>query len=284
MPRFIRYLTLSRPHFLLGGALLYAVGAFSVGVRDLATYLIGQAIVTASQLTAHFVNEYADVEADALVVNRTWFSGGSGVLVEGEIAPSMALGAARITTAVAVLIGAGFVFVRPWSAIIGVATLLVSWTYSMPPVRLLSTGWGELATTLVVTVAVPLAGAASQRGSTPLELWIAITALGFVHMAMLLAFELPDRETDLAADKRVLAVRWGKSQTQRAIGLFMTAGFTVPFIAALAGAPSFCWMLVGAVPGLGAIAATRTNRHGLLTTLAVASFAVTAAGALPTFV
>ena len=71
------FLRLSRPHFLMGGVLMYAVGVAQGKAIGIATYLLGQAMVSAAQVTAHYVNEYADVEADRLVKNRTMFSGGS---------------------------------------------------------------------------------------------------------------------------------------------------------------------------------------------------------------
>ena len=42
--------------------MLYAVGAASVPQVELGHYLLGQAMVTSAQLTAHYVNEYADVD------------------------------------------------------------------------------------------------------------------------------------------------------------------------------------------------------------------------------
>lgn len=95
------FIRLSRPHFLLGGALMFGLGAAIAGRLDVRGYVLGQTMVTAGQVTAHYVNEYADVEADRGVEHRTWFSGGSGVLVEGRLVPAVALRAAIVTSGVA---------------------------------------------------------------------------------------------------------------------------------------------------------------------------------------
>ena len=222
-----RFIALARTHFLVGGFLLYALGSVAAGVDSLGAYLIGQLAITASQLTAHFVNEFADAEADALVVNRTWFSGGSGVLGDADVDRSIALRAAFVSTAVALAAAAVLAFDRPFAALIAALTLLVSWGYSMPPVRLLDTGWGEAATTVVTTVAVPVVGALAQGGSVDPNLCWVIVALFAIHMAMIVAFEIPDLETDTSAGKTVLAVRLGLTDTRRLIAGFYVVGFGV---------------------------------------------------------
>jgi 1,4-dihydroxy-2-naphthoate octaprenyltransferase len=62
------FLQLSRPFFLLGAALLYALGvgiARYLGAEvDWGAYLLGQAWVTVLQLSAHYLNEYFDGPGD----------------------------------------------------------------------------------------------------------------------------------------------------------------------------------------------------------------------------
>src|SRR4051794_657407 len=105
MSKLLAFVKLSRPHFLGGGFLLYALGALIAryqGYRlDFAEYWIGQAFVTSLQLMVHYLNEYWDVETDKLNQNRTPFSGGSGLLADGTIARDTVFTAAAACLAVA---------------------------------------------------------------------------------------------------------------------------------------------------------------------------------------
>ena len=85
----------SRPLFLIGAALVYALGAgiaHYLGVTvDWGLYFLGQFWVTFMQLSVHFLNEYYDADADADNPNRTPFSGGSGEVGADKIPRSTVL-------------------------------------------------------------------------------------------------------------------------------------------------------------------------------------------------
>jgi 1,4-dihydroxy-2-naphthoate octaprenyltransferase len=84
---------LSRPHFLLGGFLLFGLGASIATYLGhpirINLYLIGQLLVTSIQLTTQYLNEYFDGPADAHNANRTLMSGGSGMLGENGLRPAL---------------------------------------------------------------------------------------------------------------------------------------------------------------------------------------------------
>lgn len=269
------FLRLTRPHFLAGGALLFWVGAQTAGITHAGRYALGQAMVTAVQATAHYANEYSDRDADTGVVHRTWFSGGSGVLPAGELAPRVALRAAGASTAVAVAAAAGLAPFSPAAAVLGVVALAVSWAYSMPPVRLLAGGWGEAAASVVVAGLVPAAGALTQSASIPVSLGEIVAILVPVHLAMMLAFELPDLGGDAAAGKRVLAVRLGRRGALGAIGGIGAA------TAAGALATGFLWTAGAVLAGTAAVVALAVlRRHHSLTAAAVAMLVLAALGAV----
>jgi 1,4-dihydroxy-2-naphthoate octaprenyltransferase len=268
------FLLLSRPHFLVGGALMFALGASLADGVDLAGYLLGQAMVTAAQVTAHYVNEYADLEADRTVSRRTLFSGGSGVLVSGELVPAVAIRAAGASSVLAVGLAAVVATRSLVAALLGLAALGVSWAYSMPPLRLLGTGYGELATSLVVTVVVPLIGISVQEAPLVADLWWAVAVLLPIHIAMMLAFELPDLESDAAAGKRGLAVRIGRDSAVWMItGLLIVAGL----VAAVGGTSegfqraAVAVTYLGLPPAVVTVEAIRRDKTDLLTAAAVAT-------------
>jgi 1,4-dihydroxy-2-naphthoate octaprenyltransferase len=173
-------------------------------------YLLGQVVVTSMQLMGQYLNEYVDIEVDRLgAQNRTWFSGGSGMLPSGSILPSTVLAAARICAVIAILTGILASIISPWMIPIVLVSLLGSWFYASSPISLMSSGWGELTTSIIVALLVPLAGYCMQNGFPPGELWLICMPLVLVHIAMLISFEFPDRLTDLAVGKNTLSVRLG---------------------------------------------------------------------------
>ena len=278
-----RYLRLARPHFLVGGALLFAVGARSAAAVDAARYLLGQGMVTAIQLTAQLTNEYGDAEADTAVTNRTLFSGGSGVIPSGVVARRAALVGARITTTVALAAMALMTAISPRTAVIGAIALAVAWTYSTPPVRLLGTGWGELVTSVVVAGLVPLTGAWSQGTSPTASAWWTISALIPLHLAMVLCFELPDLESDALAAKRVLAVRIGRGATHRLISTAAVTGAVLLAAGGLAAGDPLARLGVvaaGVLPAAAVAVGSRRRHWGLTTFGAVGAFVVIVAGLL----
>jgi 1,4-dihydroxy-2-naphthoate polyprenyltransferase len=208
------FIVLTRPIFLLGGVFLFGLGALIAvktgAVITPAQYILGQIMVTAIQLTAQYTNEYCDVDCDRLnTSNRTWFTGGSGVLPSGVLPHAFARRAAQISAAVAVI---AIALISSWSplvAVIGSIALIGAWAYSSPPLSLMGTGLGELVATLIVTFLVPLSGFLLFGGAiTPLLLLVCLH-LVLVHLAMLIAFEIPDWVADHAVNKRTLHVRLG---------------------------------------------------------------------------
>lgn len=262
---------------------MFGLGAALGGEFEPYGYVVGQIMVTSAQVTAHYTNEYADLAPDATVTNRTWFSGGSGVLVDGRLGVRVALRAAVVSSAVAAVAAVGLVVRHPAAAVLGVLALAVSWAYSIPPIRLLGTGWGEVATTAVVVGAVPMIGALAQGGTVAAPLWWSMIVLAAIHMAMLLVFALPDLETDATAGKRVLAVRLGAPQTRRAVaGLYILACVLAGAGWASGGLTSrHVGGLLVAVPVAGVtVVAARREWHHVGTAAAVGTLVVAAAGLL----
>lgn len=87
-------LKLSRLKFLAGGIVANSFGAslayYETRTFDLGLFIIGQLIVTSTNLMVQYQNEYWDIESDRLSMQRI-FSGGSGVLAKGLLARKTAL-------------------------------------------------------------------------------------------------------------------------------------------------------------------------------------------------
>jgi 1,4-dihydroxy-2-naphthoate octaprenyltransferase len=195
--------------------LLYALGAAFAWRQGIlispSAYLLGQALVTSIQLMTHYINEYYDQEADCFnTAGRTWFSGGSGVLVDGSLSPLVARRAGYLMAALALffLLVAGLHV--PLLFPLGLLSLLAAWFYSAPPLSLARSGWGELSASLVVALLVPVVSY-TQQAHEILEPGLLLTCLPlvFIHWAMLIAFQIPDISADRQAGKRTLSVRIG---------------------------------------------------------------------------
>lgn len=237
---------LARPLFLLGGVLLYALGAgiarYLGAALDWNLYLLGQVWVILLQLGAQFLNEYYDAERDAANDNRTYLTGGSGMLGEGRLPRRTALLAGLTTLAflaslTAVMIGLGRLPAEAY-LIMGLA-FVGSFFYSSPPLRLQASGYGEMTTSILVAYLVPAYAFVIQNGE--LHRLVALSTLGLtvLHMAMLMAFSLPDYATDLKYNKQTLMVRLGWERGMQVHNLLILGGFLMLGVAGSFGLPAF---------------------------------------------
>jgi 1,4-dihydroxy-2-naphthoate octaprenyltransferase len=299
----IAFVRLGRPHFLVGGFVLYGLGAAIAiaggAVFNLNAYLLGQAAITAIQLMTHYANDYFDLAADRANATPTRWSGGSRVLSSGTLRPGVALRAALVLASVGLTL-TGAVAWRggeggPAAAAALMLALILAWFYSAPPLVLHSRGLGEATTAVVVTGLTPLVGNILQNGGCPPTMsalaLCGATLLPVVGLqfAMLLSIEFPDAVGDAAVGKRTLVVRLG---TPAAVALYrailvavfgalpvMMAIGVLPAPVALGAATAFpiaAWQFVR----LGRGAAADARRWEGLAFRSVATLFVVAGGEL----
>src|SRR3990170_1909375 len=186
------FIQLSRPLFLLGAALLYALGVgiaryLGVGV-NWNLYLLGQVWVTTMQLSGHYLNEYFDAPQDAQNRWRTPFSGGSGAIGPGKLSRSTALVAAATTltmTASVTVVLLQFAPKTPVLILLLAVSAFGAIAYSIPPLKLASTGYGELATSILVANLVPAFGFLLQFGELHRLVAMSTFPLTALHLAMM---------------------------------------------------------------------------------------------------
>ena len=212
----VGFVRLTRPLFLLGVAIVFALGAGIaqyLGVEiDWKAYLLGQAWVTLLQLSTQYFNEYYNAPADLVNPNRTWLTGGSGVLGPGKLPRRVALMAALICLAflasITVLV-ISQLSPPPEAFLIMSMAFLGAFFYSNPPISLETTGYGELVTSVLVGFMVPAFAFILQYGEMHRLVAMCAFPLVAAHMAMLLAFDLPDYSNDMKFEKRTLMIRLG---------------------------------------------------------------------------
>jgi len=242
----ILFIKLSRPLFLFSGALFYALGAgiarylgFSINPQ---LYWLGQLAVTTLQLSAHYFNEYFDWQSDQENENRSFLSGGSGVLGKGEgkLPESLALLAAASSLTVFFLTAISLQRadqLNPLTIAILAMALFGAIFYSVPPIRLLSSGFGELSAAFILANLVPAFGLVLQTGNLHRLLAMTTFPLTLLSMAAILSFEFPDYASDKKYGKRTLLQRldWVKGIQTHAF--LLMAAYTLIAVANVFGLP-----------------------------------------------
>lgn len=285
------FIRLSRPLFLLSGILMYALGAGIAAYLGNSikwnTYLAGQVWLTILQLGIQYLNEYFDAPADQSNQNRTFLTGGSGALGEGKLPRRTALVAGltclAMTASLTVLIIAN---VRPSPGVYLIMAIgfLGSFFYSVPPLRLEASGYGELVTGFLVAFLIPAFSFNLQTGTLHRLLTMCGFPLLALILAMLIALELPDYANDLQHDKRTLIVRLGWQNAMGLHNILVLSAFLLVIVAGLFGFPRFAVIagLLSLPLGVFQVWHMRGIANGakvnwnLLTLVALALFAITA--------
>jgi 1,4-dihydroxy-2-naphthoate polyprenyltransferase len=181
--------------------------------------------------------------------DRSPFSGGKRVIVDGILTRSETIAVAAVFYTVAVGIGAVIVLGRSreafWFALAGLA---LAYFYHSPPLSLSYRGLGELA---VVVTYGPLICAGTylvQRGYLSARPVWASLPLGLLIGAFLWINEFPDYRADLESGKRNLVVRMGRPAASRTFAAIVAAAFLILALLPLVDLPLTLWLAMFAAP------------------------------------
>ena len=242
------FIRLSRPLFLVGVAIVYALGvgiAHYLGVTiDWRLYVLGQAWVSILQLSTQYLNEYYNAPADNENPNRTFLTGGSGAIgtdkLPRRVALMSAMGCLAILASLTVLLIASDI--APSALFIMGIAFLAAFFYSTPPVKLEASGYGELTTSILVAFLVPAYAYILQANEFSPIISMVAFPLTALHLAMLLAFELPDYSTDIKFLKRTIMVRMGWEKGMILHNILVLSAFLLLGLAARFGLPMFVFL------------------------------------------
>jgi 1,4-dihydroxy-2-naphthoate octaprenyltransferase len=209
-------LHLSRPHFLLGGFLLFGLGAAIATYLgkpvDWSLYILGQLLVTSIQLMAQAMHTFFDNTREQEVTFRSLFGGDRKALEPQHLPYIAALISAIVTLTISATLAAILLVVKNVSFVTWAFVLigfLTAFFYSTPPVRLITSGFGEIIATIVVASFVPVFSFTLQTGELHRLLLMSTIPLAALLFAALIAFEFPDYASDLKRDRQTLMVRIG---------------------------------------------------------------------------
>jgi len=210
------------------------------GSFDLPAALLTVIGAAAVHLGLNVANDVFDAQlgADDQNVNPTQYSGGSRVIQYGLV--SLRRMATISVGMYAVGVGIGLVLLltrySPALLTIGVLGLLLSLSYTAPPLKLVYRGLGEL-TTAIGFGPLMLVGAyvVQSVGVLRPEPFVASLPIALLVMLILYVNEVPDRQADARAGKRTLPVRMAMPHIVNGYFLAALAAFAVIALGVLAG-------------------------------------------------
>lgn len=199
-----------------------------------------------------------DSGADAAVRpdERSPFSGGKRVIVDGLLTPRQTAWVAAAFYAAAVAIGIAIVAWREPAVLwLGMAGVGLAFGYHAPPWKLAYRGFGELAVALSYGPIIAGGTYLVQRGELAgTVLWPAIP-LGLAVGAFLWINEFPDARADASAGKRTLVVRLGRPRAAHGFAAIVLAAQLGVAALPAAGLPATVWLGFAGAPH--AVAAAR---------------------------
>jgi 1,4-dihydroxy-2-naphthoate octaprenyltransferase len=192
---------------------------------------------------------------------RSPFSGGKHVLLDGLLTRGETALVAAMFYAVAVAIGIAIVVVRePAVLYLGMLGVGLAFFYHAPPFKLAYRGFGELAVAISYGPVIAAGTYLVQRGTIDAPVLWASIPFAIACGAFLWINEFPDARADAAAGKRTLVVRLGRVRAARVFPAIMLAAYAGVLALPLAGLPLTVWLGLAGAPHAVA-AARRLLRH-----------------------
>ena len=224
-----RWLLASRPATLtaaivpvaVGGACAHAVGGLRWG--PLLAALFGAVWI---QIGTNFANDVFDAEKGADTEARL---GPTRAVAAGLISARAMRIAMVFAFGLATLGGVYLTWVAGWPVMaIGVASVLSGIAYTGGPYPLGYNGLGDVFVMVFFGFVAVVGTVFVQTQTAPLIAWLAAIPIGAIATCILVVNNLRDRETDVVAGKRTLAVRFGRRAAIAEYALLMVAAYATP--------------------------------------------------------
>jgi 1,4-dihydroxy-2-naphthoate polyprenyltransferase len=203
----VQLFKVARPQFIISGLALFIFGAswaVLLGAPfSLSRALLGYLVLLPAHLSVSYSNDFFDVDVDKYD-KHTFFSGGSGVLVDHPELRKPAKWTALFLILLSLALGIVFqiVFTFPiWFIGLIVMGNLLGWFYSAPPLKLAYRGLGELAMVLCIGLMIPGFGYLVAGGQIIPDAFLFCIPLMLYGLAFILSVEIPDMESDRLGKK-----------------------------------------------------------------------------------
>lgn len=186
---------------------------------DIPTFVLVHFFGLAIQFYIVFANDYADQETDQRNMTFTPFSGGSRVLVDGDLEPTEILYAAWLMALTSLGIGGALSFLvkSPFPFFLAVSGIVLLWMYSYSPVKLSYRGGGEFLQMIGVGIVLPLMGYFAFAGSLTFFPWEVLIIVLPTQLACAIGTAVPDEPSDTIDQKSTIPVLLGPERSRMAI-------------------------------------------------------------------
>jgi 1,4-dihydroxy-2-naphthoate octaprenyltransferase len=203
----------TRPQFLLLSPILVFLGmaiALYNGSFNLVYFLLSIVGLTLLHASVNTLNDYSDFKTGIdLKVNRTPFSGGSGLLPTGVLPPKMALWIGLSTFFLAVPIGIYFIVARGWQLLplFAIGAIFVLWYTTH--ITKIGGGLAEIAAGLGLGTLPVFGTYLIISGNYNWQALYAAVPSGFLVCNLLLLNEFPDAEADKINNRKTIPIVMG---------------------------------------------------------------------------
>lgn len=249
----------ARPKTLSAAVAPVLVGTAASGRFILWRFAATMTVAVAIQISVNYANDYFDaatgVDSHARVGPRRAVSSG---LVPPH-AMKIAMASALLVAAVAGLALA--VAIGPELIVLGALCVVAALGYSGGPRPYASEGLGEIFV-FVFFGLVATAGSAYAQADQVLAVAVAAAVpVGCLATAILVVNNLRDIDTDAAAGKRTLAVRWGPERTRALYRTLIASSFLLAVVVALVAGSAWPLVCLLALPlGMTVMDAVKSNQ------------------------
>lgn len=224
---------------LAGSALAWRDGAFDAGAAGLC---LGFALLV--QIGTNFANDYYDFVHGADNAARV---GPRRAVAAGLIAPTTMRAAMWFVFATAFACGLGLLaWGGPWLLAIGIASILCGIAYTGGPWPLGYHGLGDVFVFLFFGLVAVGATYLVQAGAVTLDALLVAVPIGLLAANILVVNNYRDVETDAAAGKRTLVVRFGRGAARGQHAVSLGLALLLPAWLAVRDGSGWCllpWLL-----------------------------------------
>ena len=200
-------------------------------------------IETAKNASGELFDFASGVDQSVGYEDRSPFSGGKRVLVDGLLTKGQTATIAAWTYAVGIMAGIAIASLRQpavlWLGAIGVS---LAYFYHAPPLQLSYRGLGEAAVAVVYGPLIAMGTYLVQRGGVSRDALLLSVPLALLVGAFLWINEFPDFSADRTGGKRTLVVRLGRPAASRVFAVAILAAFGIAAWLPALGLPRGVWL------------------------------------------
>ena len=248
-PRWQIWLDAARPRtlpaafapVLTGSALAWRDGRFDAAAAGLCL-----AFGLLVQIGTNFANDYYDFVKGADNAARV---GPRRAVAAGLIAPATMRRAMWAVFALAFASGLGLMaWGGPWLIALGVASIFCGYAYTGGPWPLGYHGLGDIFVFVFFGLVAVGATYFVQAGRVTIDSLLAATSIGLLTANILVVNNYLDVESDAAAGKRTLVVRFGRGFARAQFGGSLAIALAMPLVFSTRGHSAWCLLPCGLAP------------------------------------